>query len=840
MSSVSRIILLLLSLLLTFTGRAQDVESNNAERMEVELYSREDFRATRTREFDLLHTKLELSFDWAKQWVNGSATLVLTPVFYPQDLLLLDAKGMQINEVLLISRTNASTQPLIYEYDGTQLQIELDQTTERGDTIAVVINYIAKPEEYASEGSPAIKDDQGLYFINPQGKEEGKPRQIWTQGETEGNSVWFPTIDSPNERCTQEMLITVDQSFKTLSNGVLVSSEPAGDSQRTDHWIMDKPHAPYLFMLAVGDFTVVEDAYESIPLEYWVAPEYQESAKAIFGNTAEMLAYFSDLFGYPYPWDKYAQIVVRDFVSGAMENTTASVFMEEVQVDQRTLLDYNWDYIIAHELVHQWFGNLVTCESWSYLPLNEAFANYGEYLWNEYNYGQDEADYSLKEELYTYLAEAEEQKAELIRYYYEDQEDMFDAHSYSKGGRVLHMLRAYVGDEAFFKGLSVYLSENEFSATEVDHLRLAFEKVTGEDLNWFFDQWFFNPGHPQVEIEHFYKNDTLYVKLMQLQDLEISPVYRLPFYVDIHLAENIVRYPIVMENLIEEYALPVDEEPALVVVDSENQMLWELYHPKSLEELYYQYFNGGRYLLRKEAIDSIALSDSDDLKTSLLEMALSDPYVRLRVDAIDYYMEYPEALTPSGKQTITTMLQDSSSAIRSSALRLLTTLDYANVRNAVLTALEDSSYNVVGTALAALYEYDLPTLEAYLNKFSDYTNINVVIPMASYYSERASEESFKYFKTKISQVGRNDLYYLLQYINTYLLIAPTEQQQALAPLLVGLAQSHKNYTVRFAALQGLFLLIDLPEMEEQIKEIMQAETDPQLREIYMLFEADLN
>ncbi|MEQ9297943.1 MAG: M1 family metallopeptidase [Cyclobacteriaceae bacterium] len=840
MSSVSQIILFLFSILTALPGLAQNTNSGGANQLEVELYGKEDFRATRTREFDLLHTKLELSFDWERQWVNGTATLDLTPVFYPQEVLMLDAKGMQINEVHLPGGTDTVEKSVNYEYDGRQLLIELGQTAERGDTLSVVINYTAKPEEYASEGSEAITDDQGLYLINPLGKEEGKPRQIWTQGETDGNSVWFPTIDSPNERCTQEMLITVDDAFKTLSNGLLISSEPSSDGQRTDHWIMDKPHAPYLFMLAIGDFTVVEDAYGSIPLEYWVEDEYKESAKDIFENTPEMLAYFSELFGYPYPWDKYAQVVVRDFVSGAMENTTASVFMEEVQIDQRTLLDYNWDYIIAHELVHQWFGDLVTCESWSYLPLNEAFANYGEYLWNEYKYGQDEADYSLQEELYTYLAEAEEQKVELIRYYYEDQEDMFDAHSYSKGGRVLHMLRSYIGDEAFFESLSVYLSENEFSATEVDHLRLAFEEVTGEDLNWFFDQWFFNPGHPQVEVEHFYKKDTLHLKLMQLQDLTISPIYRLPFYIDIHLAEEIVRYPIVMENLIEEYALPIDEKPELVVVDPENQMLWELYHPKSLEELYSQYFNGGRYLLRKEAIDSIASSDSDDLKASLLETALSDPYIRLQVDAIDYYLEYPELLTPSGRQTIIEMLNDSTSAVRSSALRLLTILDFPSMRTQTLAALGDSSYNVVGTALAALYEYDLQAFESTLDKFSDYTNINVVIPIASYHSERASAEAFDYFRTKIYQVGRNDLYYLLQYINTYLLIAPSDQQQAMAPLLVSLAQSHKNYTVRFAALQGLFLLIDLPEMEDQIKQVMEAETDPQLQEIYLLFEGDLN
>lgn len=819
---------------------AQDGDDSKSETLEVVLYGKEDFRATNTREFDLVHTKLEISFDWDRQWVLGQATLDLTPVFYPQELVLIDAKGMQIDEVLRVDNQERSTNSLEYDYNGIDLLIDLDRTVERRDTISILIKYVAKPHEYASGGSEAITDDQGLYFINPLGLDSLKPRQIWTQGETESNSVWFPTIDTPNERFTQEIFITVDNDFKTLSNGTLISSSKSVDGQRIDHWVLGKPHAPYLTMLAVGDFVVVNDHYDSIPLEYWVEPKYQEYAQEIFGNTPEMLEYFSYLFGYPYPWEKYAQVAVRDFVSGAMENTTASVFMEEVQVDQRTLLDYNWDYIIAHELVHQWFGNLVTCESWSYLPLNEAFANYGEYLWNEYKYGQDEADYNLKEELDTYLLEAEDQKVELIRYYYEDQEDLFDAHSYSKGGRVLHMLRAYVGDEAFFEALRIYLSENEFSSTEVDHLRLAFEKVTGQDLNWFFDQWFFNPGHPQVVVEHYYDNDTLHIKLMQQQDLTVSPVYRLPFYIDIHLSDEIVRYPITLENLIEEYALPVDEKPELVAVDPENQVLWELYHPKSIDELFYQYFNGGRYLLRKEAIDSIALSGRDDIKANLFELALEDPFVRIREDAIEYYLEYPDVLTSSAKATIQNMLEDSSSSVRASALRLLTTIDYTGMHDETHAALKDSSYNVVGTALAALYEYDLESFEELMGQYYTYSNINIVIPLASYHSERPSEEALDFFLSKISQVGRNDLYYLLQYINTYLLLAPLDQQQALAPILIKLAASHQNYTVRFAALQGLFLLIDLPEMDEQVKQIMEVEKDPRLKEIYTLFEGDMN
>ena len=243
---------------------------------------------------------------------------------------------------------------------------------------------------------------------------------------TESNSRWFPTIDSPNQKSTQEMFITVKEESKTLSNGTLIYSKSNSDHTRTDYWKMDKPHAPYLFMLAAGDFAIVEDEWNGMKVDYYVEPEYEEYAGDIFGHTPEMISYFSEVLNYPFPWDKYSQIVVRDFVSGAMENTTASVFMEDLNVDSRELIDFDWDDIIAHELFHQWFGNLVTCESWANVPLNESFATYGEYLWKNHKYGADEAGYHLYSELDTYLSEAVTKNEDVIRFDFDNDDEMFE------------------------------------------------------------------------------------------------------------------------------------------------------------------------------------------------------------------------------------------------------------------------------------------------------------------------------------------------------------------------------------------------------------------------------
>ena len=591
------------------------------------------YRAARSRIWDLQHTKLEISFDWENQYVNGTAHLELTPYFYPQESIILDAKGFEIAEVARVTKDGERN--LVYQYDGQQLVVGLDREYNKGEKIQVRITYVAKPNERGNGGSEAISDDKGLYFINPNNTEIGKPQQIWTQGETESNSAWFPTIDTPNERSTQEMYLTVAEKFKTLSNGRLVYSRSNDDGTRTDYWKMEKPHAPYLFMIAVGEYSVVKEEDTEIPIDYWVEPAFEEHADDVFGNTPEMMDFFSDLLEYPYPWNKYSQIVVRDYVSGAMENTTASVFMEDLQVTSRELLDDNWDYIIAHELMHQWFGDLVTCESWSNLPLNEGFANYAEYLWNEYKYGIDEADYNGWVELQTYLAEAEEKQVPLIRYYYDDREDMFDSHSYAKAGRVIHMLRKYVGDEAFFNSLNHYLKENEYQSVEIDDLRRSFEVITGEDLNWFFDQWFMTPGHPVINVSHQYTQDSLHVYISQLQDTTLAPVYKLPVYLDIHLTDEIDRYALVIEDVAEQYSFYYPQQPDLVLFDSEEQLVGEVLHEKSARELHYQYLNGENFLTRFNALFEIHETLNDSLKRSVTRAALNDPSWRLRAEAVD-------------------------------------------------------------------------------------------------------------------------------------------------------------------------------------------------------------
>ncbi len=341
------------------------------------------YRESSSRINNLLHTKLDVRFDYDKAWMYGKEWLTLQPHFYPTDSLLLDAKGMEIKELSVIKGTVKT--PLKYTYDGMQLKIKLDRTYTAKEKYTLYFDYISKPNDLNLKGSVAIAGAKGLYFINPKGTEPNKPIQIWTQGETEANSAWMITIDKPNQKTTQEMYMTVPAKYVTLSNGLMISQKKNADGTRTDYWKMNLPHAPYLFFMGVGEYSIIKDSYKGKEVSYYVEKEFAPYAKGIFGLTPEMIGYFSKLLGVEYPWAKYAQIVGRDYVSGAMENTTSTLHGEGAYQNNRQLADGNdWESTIAHELFHQWFGDLVTTESWTMITVNESFANYSEYLWNEY------------------------------------------------------------------------------------------------------------------------------------------------------------------------------------------------------------------------------------------------------------------------------------------------------------------------------------------------------------------------------------------------------------------------------------------------------------------------
>jgi len=762
------------------------------------------YQASYTRLFDLLHTKLTVDFDWTKQQLNGTAELTLKPYFYPQQELILDAKGFDIHEISLLG----STKVLTYTYDKKKISISLDKTYTQADTFKVKIRYTAKPNELPKGGSAAITEDKGLYFINADGKDPNKPKQIWTQGETESSSCWFPTIDAPNEKCTQEMYITAEEKYTVLSNGEFVYSKSNGNGTKTVCWKMNKPHAPYLFMMVVGEYAEIKEQWRGKEVNYYVEKEFAPYGKAIFGNTPEMLEFFSTKLQYDYAWNKYYQVVVRDYVSGAMENTTATIFMEALQVDDRALADDNWETIIAHELFHHWFGDLVTCESWSNLPLNESFANYSEYLWLEHKFGKDEADFHSIEEQDGYLSEAENKQVDLIRFHYNNREDMFDAHSYNKGGRVLHMLRNYVGDEAFFKSLSLYLKRNEYKTVEIHNLRLAFEEVTGEDLNWFFNQWFLNKGHANVKISHRYEAGNLIVKVKQEQDDKTTPIYKLPLDVDIYDAQgNKTRKRIVVTKALEEVKIPLATKPQLVVVDPEYQILGTVERSKPTEEWQAQFALCSNYLAREDALthlfegaEGVNPFLNNPKNISLLHQALNDKFWYVRLTALTMFSKFhitnPDEFAAEMKAIASS---DPKPLVQARSIYLLNSLDPAKFKEVFEKTIDAKPYSVAGASLFALLSQKDSIAISRLPEFEKYDNVNVIIPLADYFTDNKIATKYPWFKNAITTTSDRGVYQLLNYFSTYLTIVTPEEKKDGLEVLKNIAEKNKHEVIRTAA-----------------------------------------
>lgn len=592
----------------------------------------EVYRATHTKTTEIKHTKLKVQFDFEKEQLKGEEWLTAAPYFYPTDSLVLNAKSMDIHEVALAKANQKSA--LKYDYKDDLLKIFLDKTYLKGQDYTVYIKYTAKPNEVKQEGSAAINDAKGLYFINAQGKDKDKPTQIWTQGETESSSAWFPTIDKTNQKTTQEIYMTVPEQYVTLSNGILKEQKKEGNGLRTDHWVMEKRHSPYLFFMGVGDYAIVKDKWRNIPVDYYIEKEYEPYAKQIYGNTPEMMEFYSKYLNYDYPWAKYSQISGRDYVSGAMENTTATLHGSDILQTPGQLVDENtWEATIAHELFHHWFGDLVTAESWSNLTVNESFANYSEYLWLEHKYGKDEADYHLMQDLGHYLSNPSDYTKDLVRFDYKSREDVFDLVTYQKGGGILHMLRNYLGEDAFRAGLTDYLKTYEYGNAEAHQLRLSFEKVSGKDLNWFFNQWYYGEGNPKLSYSYSYEPVKKQVNLIINQTQ--APLFQFPLAIDIYENGKPVRKHIWVDaKSSQRFSFPVNKTPDLINLNADAVILADIKEEKTPEQYLLQYQNSKELKSRYLAVEDAVKNANHPVAANILALALKDPYYRVRMLAL--------------------------------------------------------------------------------------------------------------------------------------------------------------------------------------------------------------
>ncbi|MCH7990263.1 MAG: HEAT repeat domain-containing protein, partial [Planctomycetes bacterium] len=523
--------------------------------------------------------------------------------------------------------SNGSTQKshpkkLSWENTGEKLLVNFSEGIAPGKTVRIVITYrVREPKS-------------GLYFFKPTKAEPKVPWMVWSQGEPQANRFWFPSLDHPNERQTTEIIATVDEGFEVLSNGKLVSRTKVENGKRERfHWLQSKPHVSYLVTLVAGQFTVGRDEWRGKPVTYYVTPDRAADMQRTFGRTLEMLDFFSERFGIEYPWDKYAQVVVEQFVAGGMENTSATTLYQGTMHDKRAMLDSTPDRLIAHELGHQWWGDLVTCKDWSHLWLNEGFATYCEVLWAEHKLGRDERDYLL----YTKSRSARSGSAKtrpIVDRRYSSPRTMFDNRAYPKGGWVLHMLRHRLGDDDFFRALKRYGTVYAYRTAETSDLRQVFEQLTGRSLERFFYDWTERPGHPELSIATSYEPKDKLVKISIKQTQKGEPFH---FPLKLELVGSSRGDDVTLEKLVMEkettFYVPVKGRPEMIRIDPEQSVLANIKEVKSRDWWKAQLLSAPTVAERIRAVEHFGNSKNNADRELLRGVLNSDRFYGVQLEA---------------------------------------------------------------------------------------------------------------------------------------------------------------------------------------------------------------
>ncbi len=517
------------------------------------------YRSGEDRPADILHIKLELDVNLKQKRVDGTATISFETL-RPVERIWLHAKEMDISGVSLSPWESKKFTETEFEYDGKRLIIPFDDTWERDRQGKVRIDYGV--EEPAS----------GLHFFQPTASNPEVPYQVWSQGETESNRYWFPCFDKPTERQTTELIVTVNDKYQVVSNGTLISRTKHREKDTvTYHWEQERPHVSYLVTLVVGEFAVQKENWNGIPVSYYVPPEKKQRIEPSFGRTTEMLDFFSNRFGIDYPWSKYAQVVVEQFMAGGMENTSASTLHEYVLHTERALKGQSPDGLIAHELGHQWWGDLVTCKSWAHLWLNEGWATYSEVLWTKYKKGKAEAAYELWQK--GKRARMGGKDHPVVYHRYDKPWDQFDARAYAKGGYILHMLRQRLGDTTFWTAARNYGIKFSYDTVETHDFRKVLEDTSGLSLKRFFHDWLYRPGHPVVSVTSEYRSGKNTMKLTVEQTQE-KPPFSFPFHVAFRFEDHDPRvFDVQVSEKSQVFHIDVPARPKLIRVDPDQDVL---------------------------------------------------------------------------------------------------------------------------------------------------------------------------------------------------------------------------------------------------------------------------
>ena len=645
----------------------------------------------RERTFALQHLRLDLVVDDEAKTVSGTATHRLAPINDGLREVVLDQDNLRIRGV-----KDDAGKALEFETHGEELTIRLPRARKAGEVFELRVRYEASPKK-------------GLFFVSPDKAYPKKPRIAWTQGEEMDNRSWFPSYDYPNQKFTSEVVVTVRQAYKAVSNGRLVSEKhDPKKGTRTFHWLQDKPHPNYLIALVVGEWDTKEWDADGIPVQAYVPKGYGKYIDLCFSRVPHMVKFFGRVTGLKYPWAKYAQACVPDFTFGGMENTSITILYEYCLTDEHAYPDYSSDSLLSHELAHQWFGDWLTCKSWGHLWLNESFADYFECLWWEDYYGKDEFLVHLEEVREGYYEEAEkEYKRPIVTHKFVDAEDMLDSHTYNKGCGVLHMLRTVLGDELWWKGIRNYVAKHGLQNVETMDFKVGLEEATGKSLAWFFEEWLYGAGHPEYEVSWSWDEGAKQVELKVKQTQEVKdgvPLFAMPVTLELATDERVVRQTVQVERAEHTFRISSPRRPKAVLFDPDGALLKKLTFKKEKEELLWQLAHAKTVWGRIEAADGLGRFIGGAAAVAALERALTkDRYWGVRRAAAGALGAIG---TPPARDVLLRSIEGQDSRVRRRIYRALGKFrkDDAAFKALVKAYMEDGTYLPMASAALAIAE----------------------------------------------------------------------------------------------------------------------------------------
>jgi aminopeptidase N len=571
---------------------------------------RADEPYARNRTYDLQHSRIAMHFDLDNKKVIGDVTHSLAILKDGSTKIEFDSVGLTIQGVTL----NKSAAK--FETTATKLIINLPSAAKAGDKFEIEIRYEGKPRK-------------GLYFILPDKDYPDRPKQVWSQGESEDTRYYIPIYDYPNDRITTETILTVPASWLTIANGKLISVADAANGMKTWTWRESLPSSSYLITVVAGEFDEVKDSWRGMPVPYYAPKGRGDRLKVNYSNTPAMLKLFSEKFGVDYPWEKYAQVMVDDFVAGGMENSSATTNTSASLVHPKLAVEYatGQDDLISHELMHQWFGDLVTCKDWGNIWLNEGFATFGETIWAEFKFGKDQADFNRWEASREWFAQTALFKKPIVRHDFtsESDSDEFDGNAYTKGGWVLDMLRHQIGEDAYYRGMKHYLETNRGKNAVTADLAKAIEETTHINIDQFLGQWVYGAGAPKFDLAYTYSEEkhqvTLTAKQTQPREGRVG-LFSVPVEVEITTPSGPKLYPIVDFEESQTFTFPSDSEPLMVLFDKGDHILKSADFHKDKKEWLYQLKNATELPDRADAVIALAKIKNDPEVVAALGEAL--------------------------------------------------------------------------------------------------------------------------------------------------------------------------------------------------------------------------